>query len=436
MEWNAKSWKASLGQFGEFLKPLLADMGRSERRVAATRYVEGLLMPGHRKSIVPMAERLGVDSQSLQQLVTDSPWGEEAVWSAIRREIIPHLEPLEAWVVDETGWVKQGAHSVGVSHQYCGAVGKKANCQVSVEVVLSDGWVAAPVGGRLYLPESWTQDQARCAQAEVPEEIEFATKPKLALEIIKQARADGVPPAPVLGDSTYGDNAEFRSGVRGLNQEFFLQVDPHKHKGWDEEVKTELKRTRRHVSPEAPCARTLVEWARALTPSEWKNCSWVTVGGKTRRTRLAWHEVFLQHDLRHAGGELEKVWLVVDWPAGDTEPYHYYLAHFHRPPTKARCLKLSRSRWHIEQYFQRSKNDLGLDHFEGRSWRGFHHHLVLSAIAYLFILTVYLRRKKNFWCDVGTDSPPDPALAGEIERLLHFLRNKVQDQRVRFYITK
>src|ERR1039458_4174561 len=115
-----------------------------------------------------------------------------------------------------------------------------------------------------------------------------------------------------------------------------------------------------------------------------------------------------------------------DWPTGEPEPYHYYLAYLHRSPTKARCLKLSRSRWHIEQSYQRSKDDWGLDHFEGRSWRGFHHHLVLSAIAYLFILTTYLRRKKNFWCDVGTDSARDPALAGEIERTLSFLRNESQ----------
>src|ERR1035441_6394528 len=120
--WNAKLWKESVTQFLEFLNPLITGLGRSERRVAATRYVEGLLMPGQRKSIIPMAERLGVDAQSLQQFVTDSPWKEEALWRAIRQEIIPHLEPLEAWVVDETGWVKQGSHSVGVAHQYCGAV--------------------------------------------------------------------------------------------------------------------------------------------------------------------------------------------------------------------------------------------------------------------------------------------------------------------------
>jgi hypothetical protein len=254
--------------------------------------------------------------------------------------------------------------------------------------------------------------------------VEFATKPELALEMLRQARRDSVPPAPVLGDSAYGNNAEFRAGVRDLDMEFFLQVEGSALKGWDHEVQTEVKRVRRHVCEGEPPAATLEELTSRIPEDEWKKCSWVTAGGRTRRTRLAWCEVFLQHDLRHARGELEKVWLMVDWPAGDPEPYHYYLAHLHRPPTKARCLKLSRSRWHIEQYFQRSKDDLGLDHFEGRSWRGFHHHLVLSAVAYLFILTVYLRRKKNFWCDVGTDSPHDPALAGEMERALPFCGTK------------
>ena len=257
--WNAKLWKESVTQFLEFLNPLIAGLGRSERRVAATRYVEGLLMPGQRKSIIPMAERLGVDAQRLQQFVTDSPWKEEELWRAIRQEIIPHLEPLEAWVVDETGWVKQGSHSVGVAHQYCGAVGKQANCQVSVEVVVSDGWIAAPVGGRLYLPERWTADRERCQAAGVPEEVTFATKPELALEILRQARRDGVPPAPVLGDSAYGNNADFRAGVRALEMEFFLQVDGQALKGWDREVRTEVKRVRRYVCDGEPPAATLAE---------------------------------------------------------------------------------------------------------------------------------------------------------------------------------
>lgn len=424
MKWNARLWKNSVAQFSKFMTPLMATLGRSERRQAATNYVEGLLLPGQRKSIEPMAARLGVDSQRLQQVVTSSPWSDENLWRAIRQEVIPHLEPLEAWIVDETAWLKQGQHSVGVSHQYCGAVGKQANCQVSVELAVSDGWVAAPIGGRLYLPQSWTEDRERCAQVGVPEEVAFRTKPELGLELIRQACEDGVPLAPVLGDAVYGDSPEFREGVRKLRLEFFLQVSGG-HKAWTHPVPTEKKRVRRYVAADAPAAQTLAEIAAGFPAEQWKGCSWRAADGQTRRTRLAWCEVYLQHRLREGDDDLEQVWLVVDWPAGETEPYHYALAHFHQPPRRARCLRLSRSRWHIEQYFQRSKDDLGLDHFEGRTWRGFHHHLVLSALAYLFILTRYLRTKKNFWCDVGTDSPSDPALAGEEDRLLQLLRNQV-----------
>jgi len=233
-----------------------------------------------------------------------------------------------------------------------------------------------------------------------------------------------MPAVPVLGDGVYGDNANFRNSLRELQLEFFLQADPGKHKGWDHEVSTTLKRVRRHVSPNAPPAKTLAEITGELPQDAWAHCSWVAAGGQTRKTRIAWCQVFLQHGLRQAGGDLEKVWLVIDWPEADSEPYHYYLAHFHQPPTNAQCLKLSRSRWHVEQYFQRAKTDLGLDHFEGRSWRGFHHHLALSAVAYLFVLTVYLRGKKNFWCDVGTYTPLDPTVTGEIARLLRVLPNQ------------
>jgi SRSO17 transposase len=158
-------------------------LGRRERREGAALYVQGLLLPGERKSIEPMAARLGVDSQKLQQFMADSPWEEQDVWRAIRRELVPVLEPLNAWIIDETGWLKQGNKSVGVAHQYCGAVGKQANCQVSVEVVVSDGEIAAPVAGRLYLPESWANDEARRQAAGVPLGVSFQTKPAIALDL-------------------------------------------------------------------------------------------------------------------------------------------------------------------------------------------------------------------------------------------------------------
>lgn len=394
MKWNAKLWRQNQERFQKYISPLVAGLGRSERRQAGMRYVEGLLLPGQRKSVGPMAERLGVDAQQLQQFVTDSPWDEQQIWRRIAQEVIPSLEPLEAWVVDETGWLKQGKHSVGVSAQYCGAVGKKANCQVSVEVAVSNGRMVAPVAGRLYLPQSWAQDDARRTKAGVPSEVEFQTKLEIALDLIRQTVDYGVSHAPVLADSAYGDSTDFRQALRALG--FFVQVSDVGHKAWSEPVVVERKTKRYHVVPSTPPARTLSEIAAGFKAADWKNCQWKAADGRTRRTRLAWHRVYLRHSMRKAEGRPEEAWLVVDWPAGDTKPYHYYLAHFHGQPTKARCLRLSRSRCQIEQYFQRVKDDLGLDHYEGRSWRGFHHHLALSALAYLFVLVVYLRAKKNF----------------------------------------
>src|SRR6266849_4575685 len=247
MKWNARLWKNSIPEFTKFIAPLVATLGRSERRRAATHYVEGLLMPGQRKSIEPLASRLGVDSQSLQQLVTSSPWSDEALWQAIRQQVIPHLEPLEAWVV-----------------------GKSANCQVSVELVVSEGWVAAPIAAQLYLPRSWSEDATRRAEAGVPAEIEFRTKPELALALIQQTHAAGVCPAPVLGDSAYGDSADFREGVRQLGMEFFLQVEPT-HKAWTEPVALKRKRTSYALAPDAPPARTLAETNR-------KKLGWWSIG--------------------------------------------------------------------------------------------------------------------------------------------------------------
>ena len=171
MVWTQAQWRDNAQRLPAFLTPLVDELGRSERRAGGGLYVQGLLLPGQRKSIEPMAERLGVEAQKLQQFITDSPWEEGKVWAAIRREVVGALAPAVAWIVDETGWLKQGRHSVGVAHQDCGAAGKSANCQVNVQVALTDGEVAVPVAARLYLPATWTGDRARCQAAGIPATI-------------------------------------------------------------------------------------------------------------------------------------------------------------------------------------------------------------------------------------------------------------------------
>jgi SRSO17 transposase len=424
MQWNQKLWQKSVEDFGDFLEPIAREMGRSERREGAALYIEGLLTPGERKSIEPMAERLAVDSQKLQQFVADSPWDEQRVWQAIRREIIPVLATPLAWIVDETGWVKQGDKSVGVSHQYCGAVGKRASCQVSVEVVVSDGEIAAPVAGRLYLPEGWANDRPRRTAAGVPEEVEFQSKPAIALELLKQIVADGVSRAPVLGDEVYGTSSELRRGLRGLGVEYFFHAGDELL-AWTKPVKARLGRKHWGVAQGQPKPCRVPALGQGLAKRKWQAAAWRAADGTKRHTRIGWLPVYLLSDLDTKTGDWPQTWLVVDWPADHSEPFRIYTAWFKAAPNKNHCLRLSRARCTVEQFFQRDKTDLGLDHYEGRSWRGFHHHLVLAALAYLFVTTIFLRSKKNIWCYVGSGAACDPAVAHTINRLLPLLENKL-----------
>lgn len=424
MKWNSAHWQRKVTELQKFIEPLVADLGRSERRESAALYVQGLLMPGQRKSIEPMAERLRVDSQKLQQFISDSPWLDRPVWQSIRREVIPVVEPLQAWVVDETGWLKQGKDSVGVSHQYCGAVGKQAQCQVAVELVVTDNEVAAPVGGKLYLPESWAGDLPRREKVGVPKTVKFQTKPDLAGDLIEEALADGLTAAPILGDSVYGNAGQLRGRVRRLGLEYFFHAEEH-WLGWTHRPKLSRGSKNWSVAKTAPQGQKLRQLAESFKAGQWQAAAWRAVDGEKRATRLAWKEIYLHSDLEEKSGEWPPCWLVADWPEGQGDPYHVYVAWLKQPPAKGRTLRLSRGRWPIEQYFQRGKDDLGLDHYEGRSWRGFHHHLTMSAIAYLFVVVDYLRAKKNFRPDVGTGIASDAAIARAFTRLLSLLSDGI-----------
>jgi SRSO17 transposase len=413
VEWTTKLWRRSHERFESFVTAWTAPLGRLERRIAASQYVQGLIIPGQRKSVAPLAERMGTDAQRIQQFLCDSPWDATQLWKIIRSDIIPHFGTIEAWIVDETGWVKQGTHSVGVSHQYCGAVGKQANCQVCVEIAVSNGELAAPIAAELYLSKGWIEDEERCRKAGVPENTRFRTKLEIAIDLIRQAVKDEVSPAPVLADAHYGDGYEFRQCLKELGLEFLLQVSQREHKAWLTEVNR--KNLEQADEPE-----TLLEIAKSLPKAEYKTTRWRNAAGKELATRIAKKEVFLQKGLKEVG-RAERLWLVVDWPKDHSEPYQIYLGHFRKSPPTALCLRLGRSRFHIEQYFQRSKSDLGFDHYEGRSWQGFHHHLVLTTLAYLFILQEHQYAKKNFCSLVGEGDGGDPDLSTAINRWLPLL---------------
>jgi SRSO17 transposase len=318
-----------------------------------------------------MAERLGVDAQSLQQFVTDSPWSEEELWRAIRQEIIPHLEPLEAWVVDETGWVKQGSHSVGVAHQYCGAVGKKANCQVSVEVVVSDGWIAAPVGGRLYLPESWSEDRERCLAAGIPEEVEFATKPELARCMIERALQAGAPCSWVAADEVYGNNSKLRQWLEEQRLGYVLAIASDLRMRWPDHQ-----------------LRRVDAIAQSLPSLAWERLS-AGLGSKGERL-YDW--------------TLIRGWEEDGWSHGlllrrsiEEQPEHAYY-WFYAPTQKATLQALvlvAGQRWQIEQAFQAAKGQCGLDHYEVRHWQGWYRHITLAMLAHAVLVVLRARGEKN-----------------------------------------
>jgi SRSO17 transposase len=253
--------------------------------------------------------------------------------------------------------------------------------------------------------------------------------------LFEQLVADGVAPAPVLGDEVYGGSSELRAALRELGLEYFLNAGGDLL-AWTQAPRTRLAKKYWALREGEPAASSLEALAQSIPRSQWHPVSWRAADGSKRHTRIAWQAVHVWSDLDRASGRWPQSWLVVDWPEGHAAPYHLYLAWFKRAPRAAHCLRLSRGRFAVEQFFQRDKTDLGLDHYEGRSWRGFHHHLVLAAVAYLFVTVLYLRAKKNFWAYVGSGLAGDPAVAGAVARVLPLLPDKMATKISRFNITE
>jgi len=367
-------------------------------------YLQGLLRNGERKSIEPLASRVrlpaGLTSkdpeQALQQFVSQSPWDEQAVLRRYRAHLAQTFASAEGiFVIDDTSFPKQGQHSVGVQRQYCGALGKKANCQVAVSVHYVSPYGHYPLDLRLYLPDSWLTDPPRLDKAGVPKDERRAlTKPEIALELLDRVRGEGLPGGAVVTDAGYGASGEFRAGVAargliymaGVTGEFVVFPELPR---WVEPTRADTGRpaTRPQLAPGSPPPLSLQELAQRLRRRKvtWREGTKGKLPG-----RFAWLRVWPGQGWQQgACAGAEPVWLLIEEQADGKLRF----AFSNLPPGTSckKAVRLWKSRWPVEQGYQQMKEELGLDHFEGRSWRGFHHHACLVMLAYGF-LTLERRR--------------------------------------------
>jgi SRSO17 transposase len=375
--------------------------GHEDRHAPLKSYCRGLLLPGERKSIEPMAARLEPGSvqatrQSLHHLVAKAPWSDETLLEHVRKQVLPAMRkqgPVVAWIVDDTGFPKKGRHSVGVARQYCGQVGKQDNCRVAVSLSVATWNASLPVGYRLYLPKEWAEDFTRRKETEVPKEVRFQTKPEIALDQIRAALAAKVDRGVVLADAAYGINTEFRDGLTDLELQYVVGVQstmtvwepgqqplPAKPRGRMGRPPRLLRRSSQHQPV------SVKQLAMSLPSTAFREVTWREAGERKLRSRFAAVRVRAAHrDYEKAEPHAEE-WLLIEWPRGEAEPTKYWVSTL-PPTTKLKALiKMAKQRWIIERDYEELKQELGLGHFEGRNWRGFHHHATLCIAAYGFLV--------------------------------------------------
>jgi SRSO17 transposase len=385
-------WDRHLADFFEPFADLL-DVGvrAADTRRNARAYLTGLLLPGERKSMEPMARRLpGQTSDQLQNFITDSPWNPDLIQRRLIEQMVPRIGSSRGVLsLDDTGFPKQGTASVGVGHQWCGALGKNANCQVGVSLyyVLSNSsfhpdLLGYSLGIRLYLPSDWADSSRRRTAARVPPYVEFAEKWRIGLALIDRARELHVPHRAVLADADYGRSAEFRAELRARQEPYALGIQLHSMNVMPLGPDDRPARAR-PLSPQ--------ELARALPPSAWRMVRWGngSQGPLTIQLARVRIEVY-RRSTRHRGPPEpsgEQAWLVFERRSNETKAYLVW--GFDTASLRAQA-GLIRARWPIEQGFQQMKEELGLDHFEGRTWTGWHHHVTMVMLAHAFLMTARL----------------------------------------------
>lgn len=395
--------QSSAARFSAYVEELVGVIGHADRAKPLRDYCQGLMLPCERKSVEPMAAvtapgRTAAQHQSLLHFVGEGRWSDERVLGKVREMVLPAIErhgPIEAWIIDDTGFPKKGTHSVGVARQYCGQLGKQDNCQVAVSLSLANAHASLPVDYRLYLPESWASDGARRKKVGVPEKIGFQTKPEIALDQIRAACAAGLPHGVVLMDAGYGVHIDLRTAITALELAYVAGIlsnttvwppgtGPLPPKPYVPGRGRPTKQLRRDAEHQPVKVKDL---AFSLPAKAWRTITWREGTNVPLESRFARLRVRIAHRDFNRSQPWPEEWLLIEWPKAEQEPTKYWLSTLPENIGFARLVDLAKLRWRIERDYQELKQEVGLGHFEGRGWRGFHHHATLCIAAYGFLIS-------------------------------------------------
>jgi SRSO17 transposase len=380
--------KRRLSEFFDLIGQVL---GRKGRRESFALYAEGVFGDGERKSIEPIAARACADParadaehQRLLHFALDAPWSDHDVRLAAARyalEAMTAKQPVDSWIIDDTGFLKQGSHSVGVQRQYTGSAGKVTNCQVGVSLTVATRTEQVPIDFALYLPESWTEDRARRDEARIPADVQFTTKTALSLQLMQRALNDGIPPGLVLGDQAYGTSREWRKGVREMGLHYAAAVDNRTT------VMVFDKRGRRREE-----IISIIDLAHRIESQRgFRRCTWREGTKHDLSARFALRRVVPAYDGGHGIEKREPVWLLIEWRDNEDEPANCFLCSLPERLTKKRLVRMVMQRWRTERAYQDLKDELGLDHYEGRRFPGWHHHVSVVLCCYAFVIAERVR---------------------------------------------
>jgi SRSO17 transposase len=398
--------------FRRYLDFLCEGIGHADRHSSLRDYCRGLMLPIVRKSVEPLAaytdpKRVSAKHQALHHFVAKSEWSDEAILDKVLQWVLPELE-VEAgnyWIIDDTGFPKKGKFSVGVARQYCGQLGKQDNCQVAVSLSLATERGSLPVGYRLYLPAEWAQDAQRRAKVGVPEAMPFATKPEIALSLIRNALEKGVPLGTVLTDAGYGNDTSFRDGLTCLGMPYVVGIQP-KTGVWGPGVEPLPPRPRKTNGRPPKLLRrapgheptSVKDLASGLPLHAWQTVNWREGTNALLTSRFASIRIRPSHRDYWRTEVRAEEWFLVEWPEGEAAPTKYWLSTLPDDVSLEELVRIAKMRWRIERDYQELKQEFGLGHFEGRGWRGFHHHATLCIAAYGFLMAARLTgggSKKN-----------------------------------------